>query len=48
MDRKAKLKEYQMPQPVVFWKWVSDTVIALVTQTAVYHWDMEGNFLILS
>jgi len=31
-----------MPQPIVFWKWITSNCIALVTQTAVYHWHMDG------
>jgi clathrin heavy chain len=27
-------------EDVVFWKWVSDTVIGLVTESAVYHWTI--------
>ncbi|KAJ3673822.1 hypothetical protein LUZ60_005814 [Juncus effusus] len=27
---------------VVFWKWISPKMLGLVTQTAVYHWSIEG------
>lgn len=27
-------------EDVVFWKWISDTTIGLVTETSVYHWTM--------
>lgn len=27
---------------VVFWKWVTSSLLGLVTQTAVYHWSIEG------
>lgn len=42
LDTKTKLKAYQMPETVEFWKWTSPTMLGLVTATAVYHWDVEG------
>ncbi|GLI67875.1 hypothetical protein VaNZ11_012164 [Volvox africanus] len=42
LDSKTKLKAYQMPETVEFWKWISPTVLGLVTSAAVYHWDVEG------
>lgn len=41
LDTKTKLKAYQMPESVEFWKWVSPTMLGLVTATSVYHWDVE-------
>lgn len=32
-----------MTEDVVFWKWISLNTLALVTETAVYHWSMEGD-----
>ena len=32
-----------MPDDVVFWKWISNTVIGLVTEASVFHWSMEGD-----
>ncbi|TVY87137.1 putative clathrin heavy chain, partial [Lachnellula willkommii] len=37
---KAKLKSATMNEDVVFWKWFSETSLGLVTDTAVYHWDV--------
>lgn len=31
-----------MTEDVTFWKWISVNTVALVTDTAVYHWTMEG------
>ena len=31
-----------MVEDVTFWKWVNLNTIALVTETSVYHWSMEG------
>jgi clathrin heavy chain len=37
---KAKLKSCTMNEDVVFWKWISETSLGLVTETSVYHWDV--------
>ncbi|KAJ0084547.1 hypothetical protein Patl1_31071 [Pistacia atlantica] len=42
IELKTKVKAHQMPEEVVFWKWISATKVALVTQTSVYHWSIEG------
>lgn len=43
LDRKAKLKAWAMAEDVVFWTWTSPTNIALVTDSAVYHWPGDGD-----
>ncbi|RDL36686.1 Clathrin heavy chain [Venustampulla echinocandica] len=40
LGAKAKLKSTTMNEDVVFWKWFSETSLGLVTETAVYHWDV--------
>ena len=40
---KAKMKAFTMPEEVTFWTWTSSTNVALVTESAVYHWSMEGD-----
>jgi len=40
LDTKSKLKAYQMPENVEFWKWTSSTQLGLVTTSSVYHWDI--------
>ena len=40
LSAKAKLKSATMNDDVVFWKWFSETSLGLVTDTAVYHWDV--------
>mmetsp|Transcript_40808 Transcript_40808/g.97020 ORF Transcript_40808/g.97020 Transcript_40808/m.97020 type:complete len:1701 (-) Transcript_40808:29-5131(-) len=42
LGRKEKLKAVQMSEEIVFWKWVSDSKLGLVTVSSVYHWDMSG------
>lgn len=43
LDAKQKLKSYTMPDPVVYWKWASEKVLAMVTASAVFHWELEGS-----
>ncbi|KAJ6750992.1 hypothetical protein OIU85_001517 [Salix viminalis] len=43
IEMKAKVKSHQMPEQVVFWKWISANMLALVTQTSAYHWSIEGD-----
>jgi len=31
-----------MTEDVQFWKWITINTVALVTDSAVYHWSMEG------
>ncbi|CAI9724432.1 clathrin heavy chain 1 isoform X3 [Octopus vulgaris] len=40
---KSKMKAHTMTEDVTFWKWISVNTVALVTDTAVYHWGMEGD-----
>lgn len=42
IDAKAKIKSFQMPEQVVFWKWITPGMIGIVTAGAVYHWGMDG------
>jgi len=40
LGAKQKLKSASMNEDVVFWKWYSETSLGLVTDTAVYHWNV--------
>lgn len=40
LEAKQKLKSATMNEDVVFWKWISERELGLVTDTAVYHWDI--------
>lgn len=42
IEMKSKMKAHQMTDDVIFWKWINLNTIALVTETTVYHWSMEG------
>jgi hypothetical protein len=39
---KSKMKAHTMNEDVIFWKWISLNTLALVTETSVFHWSMEG------
>lgn len=43
IEMKSKMKAHTMIDDVIFWKWISVNTIALVTETTVYHWGMEGD-----
>lgn len=43
IEMKSKMKAHIMQDDVVFWKWISPNTLALVTETSVFHWSMEGN-----
>ncbi|KAI5123544.1 hypothetical protein M0805_006703 [Coniferiporia weirii] len=40
IETKQKVKSHVNNEDIVFWKWVSETVIGMVTDTAVYHWTI--------
>ena len=41
-ELKAKMKSHVMSESVVYWKWLSPSLMGLVTATSVYHWTIEG------
>ncbi|XP_075584881.1 clathrin heavy chain [Dermatophagoides farinae] len=43
IEMKSMMKAHTMPEDVLFWKWINVKTIALVTETAVHHWSMEGD-----
>ncbi|CAM0950541.1 unnamed protein product [Alopecurus aequalis] len=43
IEAKTKVKSHQMPEQVVFWKWITPKLLGLVTQASVYHWSIEGD-----
>ncbi|CAG2169329.1 unnamed protein product, partial [Oppiella nova] len=45
IEMKSKMKAHTINEDVVFWKWINVNAIALVTETAVFHWSMEGDSL---
>lgn len=43
IEMKSKMKAHTMVEDVTFWKWINVNTLALVTETTVYHWSMEGD-----
>lgn len=43
IEMKSKMKAHTMNEDVLFWKWINVNTIAIVTETTVYHWPMEGD-----
>ncbi|KAF7278693.1 hypothetical protein GWI33_008071 [Rhynchophorus ferrugineus] len=43
IEMKSKMKAHTMNEDVIFWKWISPNTLALVTESCVYHWSMEGD-----
>ena len=41
IETKQKIKSHSNNEDIVFWKWVSDTTIGMVTETSVYHWTIS-------
>ena len=46
LELRQKMKSCVMADQVVFWKWVTPTLLALVTAKAVYHWSMEDTCML--
>ncbi|EPZ31434.1 clathrin heavy chain 1-like protein [Rozella allomycis CSF55] len=42
LELKAKIKSFMLSDDVVFWKWINVNTIGMVTESAVFHWSMEG------
>jgi clathrin heavy chain len=40
LGAKQKLKSSVMNEDIVYWKWLSEKSLGLVTETSVYHWDV--------
>ena len=43
LEMKSKMKTTVMDHTVLFWKWLDAKTIAIVTDTAVYHWTMDAD-----
>jgi clathrin heavy chain len=40
IETKQKVKSHVNNEDIVFWNWVSDTTIGMVTESSVYHWTV--------
>ncbi|KAF2749326.1 clathrin heavy chain [Sporormia fimetaria CBS 119925] len=43
LTTKEKLQGHTHSEDIVYWRWISQTTLALVCQTAVYHWEAIGS-----
>ncbi|OAF65976.1 hypothetical protein A3Q56_06297, partial [Intoshia linei] len=41
IDAKKKIKSHSMNTDVIFWKWISEDTIAIITSTDVLHWSIS-------
>lgn len=41
METKQKIKSHVNVEDIVFWKWINDSTLGMVTETAVYHWTIS-------
>jgi clathrin heavy chain len=42
LQTKEKLQTYTHSENIVFWRWISQTTLALVSDKSVYHWEVIG------
>lgn len=42
LDKKTKINSHVLKEPAIFCKWISDDIMAIVTEYAVYHWDFAN------
>jgi clathrin heavy chain len=40
IETKQKVKSHVNNEDIVFWKWISDSTIGMVTESSVYHWSI--------
>ena len=43
IETKQKVKSHVNNEDITFWKWISDSTLGLVTETAVYHWSITDS-----
>lgn len=42
LQTKERLQTYTHTEDIVFWRWISQQTLALVSTKSVYHWDVLG------
>ena len=42
IEMKSKVKAHTMSEEVVFWKWININTVAIITDTSVFHWSIDG------
>jgi hypothetical protein len=48
LEMKTKMKATVLEQAIVFWRWLDPKTIAIVTETAVLHWSMDGEHCVVA
>eukprot|EP01053_Blabericola_migrator_P007732 Blabericola_migrator_1__7731@NODE_394_length_8993_cov_144_363433_g314_i0_p1_GENE_NODE_394_length_8993_cov_144_363433_g314_i0NODE_394_length_8993_cov_144_363433_g314_i0_p1_ORF_typecomplete_len1756_score408_30Clathrin/PF00637_20/57Clathrin/PF00637_20/2_3e12Clathrin/PF00637_20/6_6e16Clathrin/PF00637_20/5_7e13Clathrin/PF00637_20/1_2e25Clathrin/PF00637_20/5e09Clathrin/PF00637_20/2_9e15Clathrin/PF00637_20/4_9e13Clathrin_H_link/PF13838_6/1_7e16Clathrin_H_link/PF13838_6/7_5e03TPR_7/PF13176_6/0_6TPR_7/PF len=43
LDNKAKLGEHSFDHEIVFWKWLENRCLVVITITSVYHWFLRAD-----
>ena len=41
-EMKARIKSHTMNDDIIFWKWINNDMLGLVSESCVYHWQLEG------
>jgi clathrin heavy chain len=41
LDTKAKIKQFDVNENVRFWRWISESKLAIIGKTSVYHCDIN-------
>lgn len=39
---KAGMKSFHISEQIVFWEWISATMLGIAIENSVYHWSIEG------
>jgi clathrin heavy chain len=42
LQTKERLQTYTHSEDIVFWRWISQSTLALVSTNSVFHWDVIG------
>ncbi len=40
LDTKEKLRSIDFPEEIIFWRWLNESILGVVTRTSVYHVDI--------
>ncbi|KAF2112345.1 clathrin heavy chain [Lophiotrema nucula] len=43
LETKERLQTYTHNEDIVFWRWISQSTLGLVSSKSVYHWDILGS-----
>ncbi|KAG9080654.1 hypothetical protein FRC06_006304, partial [Ceratobasidium sp. 370] len=41
IETKQKVKSHMVNEDIIFWKWIDDSTLGLVSETAVFHWTIK-------